>query len=82
MFKVASGAINVYSKYPELYSDMNNKNTIAIQTGDDGPMVKYSEENLMKMVGQDRDAAGLMDKKKFYKAVMKYNANILKAAKK
>src|SRR3569833_293873 len=82
MFKVVSGAVNVYSKYPELYSELSTKNTNANQTSKDVPMVKYSELDLMKMVGQDRDAAELINKKKFYKAVMKYNANVIKAAKK
>ncbi|HWD89406.1 MAG TPA: hypothetical protein VG367_14845 [Mucilaginibacter sp.] len=79
-FKVVSGAINVYAKYSEVYTDLNPETTIAIQAGDNGPMVKYSEASLTQMIGQDSDAAHLIEKKKYYKAVMKYNSNVAKAA--
>jgi hypothetical protein len=82
MFKVVSGPVNVYSKYPVLYDDLYPGSTIAIQVGDEGPMVKYNEANLRQMIGQDYYAAALIDKKKYYKAVIKYNADITKAAKK
>lgn len=79
-FKVVSGAINVYAKYSEVYTDLNPETTIAIQAGDNGPMVKYSEASLTQMIGQDPDAAHLIEKKKYYKAVMKYNSDVAKAA--
>jgi len=82
MFKVVSGAINVYSKYPQIAEgDFSPSSIIAIQLND-GQMVKYSVENLKQMVAGDSDAIENIEKKNYYKAIKKYNRNAEKAAKK
>ena len=81
MFKVVSGPISVYSKYPELSTDFNPSTIIAIQLND-GPTVKYTAEALKQMVGQDADALESIENKNYIKAVKKYNRHAERAAKK
>jgi endonuclease III-like uncharacterized protein len=77
-----SGALNVYSKYPQIaQGDFLTSSIIAIQLNN-GQMVKYSVENLKQMVAGDTDALENIEKKNYYKAIKKYNRNAEKAAKK
>ncbi len=81
-FKAINGPISVYAKYQEITKeDFNPLNVIAIQLNG-GAMVKYNVENLKQMVSQDIDALEEIQKKNHYKAVIKYNRNAEKAAKK
>jgi len=90
MFKVISGPLNVYAKsfnYLIPVDDFGNENeldpqsVIAIQSGD-GPIVKYTSDNLKQIVSQDTEALSSVEKKKYYKAVKKYNRHAEKAEKK
>ena len=84
MFKVVNGAINVYAKYYEVYDSQFNypRAIIAIQLGDDGPMINYNIINLKQMVAQDSEALDCIENKKYHKAIKVYNRNAKKAAKK
>jgi hypothetical protein len=80
MFKVISGDINVYSCLSEEY--YNQSLVVGIQLHDDGPIVKYNEENLKEILGDDVDALKDIQQKKYFKAIRKYNHNRQKEAEK
>jgi len=80
-FKIMSGAINVYSDHSKLADWVWDYIVTGIQLND-GPILRYSPENLKQMVGQDADAVAEIEKKNYYRAVKKYNRNAEKAAKK
>lgn len=90
MFKVISGPLTVYAKslnYLVPADNFGNENEldlssiIAIQLND-GPIVKYTTDNLKQMVGQYPDALNCVEKKKYYRAVKKYNRHAEKDEKK
>jgi hypothetical protein len=83
VFKVINGPISAYSSLSELSGDYLFKPfaIVAIQLND-GPIIKYNEDNLKQMVGQDLAALEDIQKKNYYKAIKKYNKDIEKAAKK
>jgi hypothetical protein len=81
-FKPISGAISVYAKYKEMGKDDFSPSTIVGIQLNDGDIVKYNVENLKQMVGQDAHALEEIQKKNYYKAIMKYNRNVEKAEKK
>jgi hypothetical protein len=91
MFKVLSGPISVYAKSLDYLnttvvmfvsdSEFAPSAIVGIQLND-GPIEKYTKENLIKMVGQDADALESIGKNKYYKAVKKFNRDAEKAAKK
>lgn len=82
MFKIASGQINAYSYLSEESGpNFSNWTIIGIQLNN-GPIIKYSEENLVQMVGQDADALTKIKDKDYLQAIKKYNRNAEKAAKK
>ena len=75
MFKVISGPINVYSYLSEESGPTFQESTIVgIQSGD-GPILKYSVENLKQMVGNDADALESIESKDYLKAIKRYNHN-------
>ncbi len=83
-FKVITGAITAYSSLSELPDDYVFKPfaITAIQLNN-GPIVKYTEDNLKQMIGQDDlDALEYIQKKNYFKAIKKYNKDAEKAAKK
>ena len=82
MFKALSGAINVYSYLSENEGIGFDPETIVGIQLNDGPIVKFNEENLKQMVSNDKDALDEVNKKKLYKAVKRYNKDMEKAAKK
>jgi len=83
IFKVVTGHISAYSNFSEQQDDYTFKDfaIVGIQLND-GPIVKYNEENLKQMVGQDINALEEIQKKNYFKAIKKYNKDIEKAAKK
>jgi hypothetical protein len=91
MFKVIDGSITVYAKSLDYLNttvvmfiaenEFAPSAIVGIQLND-GPIEKYSRENLIKMVGQDADALEYINKKKYYKAVRKFNKNAEKTPKK
>jgi len=82
MFKSVKGAINVYSYLSEYQSPYFDQETIVAIQLNDGPIVKFNEENLKQMIGQDVDALEVVNDKKYYKAIKKFNRDMEKAAKK
>jgi hypothetical protein len=90
MFKVIDGPLAVYAKSLDYLNTTvvmfvaDNEFTPSAIVGiqlNDGPIEKYTKENLIKMMGQDADALEFIDKKKYYKAVKKYNQHAEKAEK-
>ncbi|HEY9000182.1 MAG TPA: hypothetical protein VIM89_02430 [Mucilaginibacter sp.] len=85
-FKVISGSLTVYARtagYLMPTGPYSNDFDLSAITGlqlDNGPIEKFSPENLEKMVGQNQDALNDVKKKKYYKAVKKYNRDAEKAA--
>lgn len=78
LFKIQNGAINSYSFIPE--NEM--KHVIAIQQGDDAPIVKLTKENLLPMMAvQDPKVMKLIGEGKLWKALRKYNELMLKSSK-
>jgi hypothetical protein len=73
MFKVITGAINVYSDdCDDDNSTFNRSSFVGIQL-QDGPIVKYNEDNLKEMIGQDLNALEAIRDKNLYQAIKKYN---------
>lgn len=87
-FKVISGHLTVYARtagYLMATGPYSNDFDLSVITGlqlDNGPIEKYSEANLEKMVSQNQDALNDVKKKKYYKAVKRYNRDAEKAVKK
>ncbi|MBS1521736.1 MAG: hypothetical protein JST50_12115 [Bacteroidetes bacterium] len=90
MFKVIDGSLAVYARSLNYLTErgglLNETNfdpsaIVGIQLND-GPIEKYSKDNLIKMVGQNADALEAIGKGKYYKAVTRYNRDAEKAAKK
>jgi len=83
MFKVLSGSINVYA-YLSFETDryFDEGTIVGIQLHDDGPIVKFTEENLKQMVGNDIDALENIQRKNYIKAINKYNRNRRREAEK
>jgi hypothetical protein len=80
MFKVESGAINAYSYLSETQNGYFSPSTIVAIQLNDGPLVKYNEENLKQMIGTDTDALEEIKKKNYYEAMKSYNKNVEKTA--
>ena len=69
LFKTKPGKINCYS----FLSEMGMAYVIAIQLGDDGPIVPLTKENLIPMVGNDPKLLKYIEKGKLRKAVETFN---------
>jgi hypothetical protein len=86
MFKVMAGPISVYAKSFGYLMPAENPNDqefdmwdiIGIQLND-GPIVKLTDDNLKKMIGQDKNALEALEKKKYYKTIKKFNRHADKA---
>jgi len=70
LFKCAAGKINTYS----MLAEQDMAYSVAIQKGD-GEIVKLSKENLLELTADAYDAelVALIEKKKFLKAIQRYN---------
>lgn len=84
-FKVISGPLSIYARsasYLLPSGTYSNDFDLSMITGlqlANGPIEKYSQENLEKMIGQNKDALNDIKKKKYYKAVKKYNRDMKKS---
>lgn len=75
-----NGPISVYAKsfyYLTLAANGNEQEfdkgeIVGIQLND-GPIVQLTDDNLKGMLGQDAAALESLEKKKYYKAIKKYN---------
>ncbi|MEO3403463.1 hypothetical protein AAFN85_06150 [Mucilaginibacter sp. CAU 1740] len=81
MFKVISGPISAYSFLSEEEGNTFNPSTVVSIQLNNGEIVKFSEENLKAIVGNDIDALENIQRKNYLKAIKKYNRNAEKAAK-
>jgi hypothetical protein len=70
LFKCAVGKINTYS----MLAEQDISYAIAIQKGE-GEIVKLSKENLLELTADANDAelVAMIEKKKFLKAIQRYN---------
>jgi hypothetical protein len=82
MFKAITGEITAYSDVCEEDGVNFDRSTIVGIQLKDGPIVKYNEDNLKQMVGQDINALEAIQNKNYYKAIKKYNRDQEKEAKK
>ncbi|WP_299512772.1 hypothetical protein [Mucilaginibacter sp.] len=74
MFKTISGPISAYSFLSDGYLPF-----VALQFND-GPIEKFNEEHLKKVVSTNIDALESARKKDYLKAIQKYNRNLKKMA--
>ncbi|HEY8782549.1 MAG TPA: hypothetical protein VIM16_13075 [Mucilaginibacter sp.] len=82
MFKVIAGTINVYSFLSDRdFANFETSSIVGMQLND-GPIMKYSDDSLKQMIDQDSDAMRYFQKKKYLKAIRRYNYDTWKAAKK
>ncbi len=80
MLQVATGAINVYSY-------LSDRDFMAFETSsikgiqlNGGPIVQYSEENLKQMIVSDYEAMEFFQKRKYIKAIRKFNQDVEKSS--
>jgi hypothetical protein len=78
LFKVISANISAYSFLSEQGNYFSYSTITGIQKGD-GPIVHFSPGNLKKLIADDPAAMKYFDKKKYDKALEKYNKNAGKA---
>lgn len=69
LFQAAYGRINSFSFLPQLGTDQ----VIAIQSGQKGPIVPLTKENLLAMVGDDPKILKLIKKSRLLKAIQLFN---------
>jgi len=75
MFKVIAGPITAYSYLSDQdFMTFETSSLIGIQLND-GPIVQYSEDNLRQMIMSDNAAMEYFQKKKYIKAIRKFNQN-------
>ena len=81
MFKVKEGAIDTFSYSCEDWNDYYSPSTVVgIQLNGEA-IVQFNTDNLKKMIAADLEAMKFFDKKKYFKAIDRYNKDIRKAAK-
>ena len=88
IFRVIVGPITVYAKSAE-YLMLTDENKLDFASSEiigirnnDGPIEKLSKESLLKIIATDPKAVKLLDKKRMYEAVKKYNKDSEKSTKK
>lgn len=69
LFKIVQGEISSYS----FLAEEIQMYVIAIQAGDDGPIIPLTKENLMPLVVSDEKAYELAKKNKLHRALNRYN---------
>jgi hypothetical protein len=75
MFKVITGSITAYSYLSDQdFMSFETSSLIGIQLND-GPIVRYSEDNLKQMITSDNAAMEYFQKKQYIKAIRKFNHN-------
>jgi len=80
MFKVISGRINAYS-YSCDYSNIRVLPIAGIQLNN-GPIVQFNRENLWQMIISNENAVEYFKNTEYRKAILRYNKDVEKAAKK
>ncbi|WP_333818736.1 hypothetical protein [Ohtaekwangia sp.] len=70
LFPVHTGKINAYSILP--YYNLDPV-VVAIQKGDNSPIIPLSKKSLREMVGNDPKLDELIEKEKFDKVIRQYN---------
>ncbi len=69
LFKTETGRINVYSYLPDLYTAY----MVAIQNGNEGPIVVLSKENLRPLISTNSKALELLEKGNLVRVIRFYN---------
>lgn len=77
-FKVISGPIAAYTFLSESPASFDEGHIVAVQKGENMPIVKFDEFNLKAMIADDKDAMQYFKLKDYYGALKKYNQNKLK----
>lgn len=72
LFKIIKGEINGYS----FLSEETDQYVIAIQDGDEGPIVPLTKENLMPLVLSDQKSVALARRNKLRRALTTYNYQV------
>ena len=73
MFKAISGSISAYTSMNEDEDKNFDPGTIVGIQLNDGPIIRFTEENLKQLVGQDTNALESIERKNFWGAIKKYN---------
>jgi hypothetical protein len=73
MFNVQSGAISLYASLCNI--DYEIKNIVGIQLND-SPIIAFNQENLKKIILQDKESIKEFDKKRWFRAIDVYNKDI------
>gem|GEM_PF-4677424 len=71
LFTKFSGAVNAFTPSPDDY--LKDSSITYLQKGTHGVLLKMSQENLESIVGDDHKALDLAKKKKYLKALQRYN---------
>jgi len=69
LFKCDEGKINSYSFVPEQGTNL----IIAIQKGEDGPILPLTKDNLLSLMADDPKALKLAERNKLTNAIFQYN---------
>jgi len=72
-FRVITGQLTVYGKYPDGYEEEFPASAIIAIQLKNAPEVTYSETTLGQLIANDPKAVQQFNKKKYYKAIMKFN---------
>lgn len=80
-FKVIDGPVSAYSYYGLADDRFEEESVIAIQKGENMPIVRFNADNLKLMIEGDKEAMEKFADKKYFKALKQYNKNQLKKAK-
>lgn len=80
LFKAVSGAVNGYTFLPPAY-EMHIGYFSMLQKGD-GEMLPLNEANMRKLFSDDPQALTMLGKKRYYEALLLYNKNSRKKARK
>jgi hypothetical protein len=73
MFKSISGKVNAYSFLPETFEV--HLGYLKWLQKEDGPFEKVDEVTMRKLFNNDTEALTLVDKKKYFEALKRYNKN-------
>ena len=73
MFKSVSGKVNAYSFLPEQYEV--HLGYLKWLQKEDGPFEKVDEATMRELFKDDTEALAMLDKKKYFEALKRYNKN-------
>jgi hypothetical protein len=75
LFKKIEGAVNAYTPSPE--DNIADSSITYFQKGDTTPLIKMSQKNIETVLGDDGKALKLAKKKRYLKAILKYNEDTI-----